>query len=147
MHIMKFEIIATLVYSISAISVTYNTIYDQGSTPISQLACYKEGAGLVPDFPYPEGDTLSSISPRIMGFDAIDGPDSLSCGSCWVLVYEGEAQPFLAVDRAKSGIALSLEGMDSLTGGKAEGLGRIEVNATQVSLLSCGLYVPPGSEL
>lgn len=62
-------------------------------------------------------------------------------------MYGDEARPFLAVDRAKSGIVLSLEGMNSLTGGKAEALGRIEVNATRVSLLSCGLYIPPGNEL
>ncbi|SPJ91496.1 related to Protein SnodProt1 [Fusarium torulosum] len=136
-----------LLSSTSAISVTFNTTYDEGLTPISQLACYREDASIIPDFGYPEGDILSSISPRIMGLDTIRGPGSSACGSCWVLVYGDEARPFLAVDRAKSGITVSLEGMNSLTGGKAQTLSHIDVKATQVSLLSCGLYIPPNNEL
>ncbi|KAF4967260.1 hypothetical protein FSARC_5172 [Fusarium sarcochroum] len=124
------------------ILATYSTVYDETSTPISKLSCYREDGSLVPDFGYPEGNTLSSISPRIMGIDTINGPDSSACGSCWMIEYENESRPYLAVDGAKSGIALSLEGMNSLTGGKAEELGTIEVKAKRVSLLNCGLYNP-----
>jgi hypothetical protein len=131
--------IATLFCSTSAVSVTYNRTYDGGSTPISQLACYKDGIGMIPDYINPEGKTISSFSPRIMGAEKIIGPDSSSCGSCIMLEYEDRARPFLAVTDAKSGIELSLEGMNALTGGRAEALGRIDATATRVALLNCGL--------
>ncbi|KPM41721.1 hypothetical protein AK830_g4817 [Neonectria ditissima] len=57
-HIIRLASIAALLSSTSAISVTYSTLYDEGSTPISRLACYKEGASIMPDFGYPEGGDL-----------------------------------------------------------------------------------------
>ncbi len=126
--------------------VTYDTTYDEDSTPLSQLACNKEGSGIMPD--YLEGDTIGRTPPRIMGIDKIDGSESTLCGSCWMLVFEDEARAFLAVDSApKPGIIISLEGMNALTGGRAKELGKIEVDATQVDLLNCGLYNPPNPEL
>ncbi|RGP70217.1 eliciting plant response [Fusarium sporotrichioides] len=120
-------------------AVTYNRTYDEGSTPISQLACYKDGIGMVPDYINPEGKRIYSFSPRIMGVDKIIGPDSTSCGSCIMLEYKDRARAFLAVTGAESGIELSLEGMNALTDGKAKALGHIDVTATRVALLNCGL--------
>ncbi|XEV04547.1 hypothetical protein FSHL1_009834 [Fusarium sambucinum] len=136
--------VATLFSSTSAVSVTYNRTYDRGSTPISELACYKDGIGMVPHYTNPEGNTISSFAPRIMGTIDVIGSDSLLCGSCMMLDYGGEARPFLVVTGSESGIQLSLEGMNALTGGKAEALGSIEVTGRRVALLNCGLVKGPG---
>ncbi|KAG8670806.1 hypothetical protein FPOAC1_004040 [Fusarium poae] len=143
----RLAILLTLVNIISAsdVTVTYNRTYDEGSTPIRNLACYKEGVGMVPQYINPEGETMSSFAPRIMGTKHVTGPDSLLCGSCIMLEYGKEARPFLVVTGAESGIHLSLEGMNALTGGKAEALGSIEVTARRVALLNCGLVSSMGS--
>ncbi|KAM0226708.1 hypothetical protein ACHAPO_012134, partial [Fusarium lateritium] len=74
-----------------------------------------------------------------MGTIDVIGSDSLLCGSCMMLDYGEEARPFLVVTGSESGIQLSLEGMNALTGGKAEALGSIEVTGRRVALLNCGL--------
>ncbi|KAH6991767.1 Cerato-platanin-domain-containing protein [Fusarium venenatum] len=136
--------VATLFSSTSAVLVTYNRTYDRGSTPISQLACYKDGIGMVPHYTNPEGKTISSFAPRIIGTKDVAGPDSSLCGSCMMLDYGEKARPFLVVTGAESGIQLSLEGMNALTGGRAEALGHIEVSTRRVALLNCGLVKSPG---
>ena len=45
----------------------------------------------------------------------------------------------LAVDHADSGFNVAKAAMNSLTGGQAEKLGRIDVTATQVAASKCGL--------
>ncbi|KAM5359903.1 hypothetical protein ACJZ2D_014106 [Fusarium nematophilum] len=144
MHISKLTSLATLPSSILAISVTYSNNYN-GSFPVNQLACWKEGVGLMPG--YDGWKTVGNIPPRVMAFDTVEEPDSPSCASCWELVYGQESRAFLVVDRAETGIILSLEGMNSLTGDKAEELGRVDVNATQVDMINCGIWDPPSEEL
>ncbi|CAM1508375.1 Fc.00g052230.m01.CDS01 [Cosmosporella sp. VM-42] len=145
MHVSGFLSTASLLASASAtISLTYNTVYDNHSRPLSELACWKKDIKAV--LPGYEWEVLGNI-PRIMAIDTITGPDSPSCATCWILECGEIARPALALDSADSGILLSLEGMNSLTGGRAEKLGRIDANYTQVALINCGIAEDPVEEL
>ncbi|KFY91516.1 hypothetical protein V500_04639 [Pseudogymnoascus sp. VKM F-4518 (FW-2643)] len=127
------------------VSLTYNAIYDKDSRPLSEVACWNKETGSIPD--YFEWKTQGNIPPRVLAMDTITNPTSTGCLSCWQLEYDGRARPFLCIDGADSGFVVSLEGMNSLTNGKAVKLNRIDVNATKVDLGNCGLYDPPLKEL
>lgn len=129
---------------LTCVTVTYNIIYDDAKRPLSKVACWNEEFGLKPG--YNEWQTQGNI-PRILAMDTITGPKSAACVTCWIIEYEDRARPFLAIDGAGSGFVLSLEGMNTLTNGKAEKLGRIDANATQVDMLNCGFGDPPYDEL
>lgn len=104
---------------------------------------WNEELGLKPG--YNEWQTQGYI-PRILAIDTITGPESAACVIFWIIEYEDRARPFLAIDGAGSGFVLSLEGMNALTNGKAEKLGRIDANATQVYRLNCSFGDPPYDE-
>ncbi|KAH6986051.1 SnodProt1 [Ilyonectria sp. MPI-CAGE-AT-0026] len=144
MHFSSLFSTATLLAPTLAVSVTYNVIYDDAKRPLSKVACWNEEFGLKPG--YNEWQAQGNI-PRILAMDTITGPESAACVTCWIIEYEDRARPFLAIDGAGSGIVLSLEGMNTLTNGKAEKLGRIDANATQVDMLNCGFGDPPYDEL
>ena len=118
------------------IIVTYNTAYNNKTSVFRELACWNKDTNTVlPGYDY--------IPFGIMGIDTITGPDSPLCATCWILEYGGNARPVLAVDSAKSGVVLSLEGMNSLTGGQAEKLGRVDADYLQVAPINCGLSDGP----
>lgn len=131
--------------SLTPITVTYDPIYDELSRPLSEMACWDKDTGLGDD----HGKHIQANVPcsMIIAIDTISSPKSAGCMSCWILEYEDRARPFLALDHADSGFVVSLGGMNSLTAGKAERLGRIDANATEVELLNCGLHNPPEREL
>ena len=91
---------------------------------------------------------LGDITPTVAGFDRINGPESKLCGTCWSLVYGDASRSVLVLDgpRGGPGFVTSFTLMDSLTGGKAEELGRVNVTAFQVELLDCGIATEPTEE-
>ncbi|EGN96314.1 hypothetical protein SERLA73DRAFT_162168 [Serpula lacrymans var. lacrymans S7.3] len=143
---MFMSVIATLVAFVipaltqDTVSVSYDTVYDNGFTSLSTVACSGGVYGLdtkgyttfssLPDFPY------------IGGAPNITGGDSPSCGTCWELNYSAgsinETIYVTAVDAGQDGFNLSLEAMNALTNNLAQQLGRISATATQVSNSSCG---------
>ncbi|KAH7148640.1 Cerato-platanin [Dactylonectria macrodidyma] len=127
-----------------AVSVTFNPKYDDIKRPLTEVACWNNETGLIPGYNW---ENQGNVPPRIIAMDTITGPTSTACVTCWILEYGDRARPFLAIDGAESGFVLSLEGMNSLTNGKAKKLGHIEANATQVDMLNCGIYDPPSEEL
>lgn len=74
-----------------------------------------------------------------IGIDAIHGFSSAQCFSCWRLDYGGKHISLFAIDSADSGFVLSLNAMQSLTGGQARELVRIDAKVTQVDVENCGI--------
>ncbi|EXM14987.1 Cerato-platanin [Fusarium oxysporum f. sp. vasinfectum] len=138
MFVSKSAIVGLLLPSASAVSLTYSKLYDDNSTPVSQLACYKNG--LIMDG-QPEWQTIGDIPHSITGLEQVDGPDSPLCGSCWVLTYGETSRPVLILDSAKEGFISTLDALNWLTGNKGEELGKVEVKATKVDRTNYGF--PP----
>lgn len=65
--------------------------------------------------------------------------NTLKCGSCWKLTYEGNSVNIIAVDSGIGGFNLAFAAMDELTGGNAEFLGRVEAEAVEVDRSVCGM--------
>jgi hypothetical protein len=123
-----------------ATSVTYDTMYDNGSQSLNAVACSNGENGLetqgfttfksLPSFPY------------IGGASAVAGWNSPNCGTCWKLTYtnsEGKKKSInvLAVDHAGTGFNIALKAMNDLTSGQAKQLGRVNVVSEQVAASNC----------
>jgi len=121
-------------------TVTYDTEYDNASTPLSALACAQSftepggfhgvdyvDLGSLPDFPFLGGSSV------VAGFDMTN------CVSCWVLKYEGANVTVLVVDTAQNGFAISEEAMNVLTDGQAADVGSITAETMRVDVSQCGL--------
>lgn len=67
------------------------------------------------------------------------GWNSPNCGTCWQLSYQGVTINVLAIDYAAAGFNIALEAMNKLTNGNAVQLGKVQVNAQQVTSSVCGL--------
>ena len=80
--------------------------------------------------------TFSSLPtfPNIGGAPEVTGFDSPNCGTCWNLTFTptGQTITVTAIDVATAGVNIALEAMNTLTGGRAVDLGR--VNATVVEV-------------
>ncbi|CDO71857.1 hypothetical protein BN946_scf184940.g4 [Trametes cinnabarina] len=130
-------ILALLIPSALGVTVSYDQTYDNSSGSLSTVACSDGSNGLLT-----KGySTLGSLPhfPNIGGAAAIAGWNSAQCGTCWKLTYNGKSINVLAIDHAQSGFNIALEAMNTLTGGQAVQLGRIDATATQVAASQCGL--------
>ncbi|KAI1039599.1 hypothetical protein LB505_009572 [Fusarium chuoi] len=144
MHISKLATIAACVSFSTAITVTYSGFYDDNTASVAELACWKGGRIV-------EGQDwakLGEVTYQIAGYDGVDGPESPLCGSCWSLSYGATSRSVLVLNSAQagSGFETSLTVMNSLTGGKAEQLGRVNITAHQTELLDCGVATDPTEE-
>ncbi|KAI6754016.1 hypothetical protein HG530_013192 [Fusarium avenaceum] len=141
MYISRFAGIACLLSSTSAnivTTITYNGIFEDDKTSVKEFACWngKEGS-LIEDQRW---ESLEDLAFPLAGYEGVDGPDSPLCGTCWIVEYEGRNRPMIIIDSAKSGLTTGFKTMDSLTGGKAANLGRVNVTAIQSPVLSdCGI--------
>ncbi|KAI9053712.1 hypothetical protein LZ554_002663 [Drepanopeziza brunnea f. sp. 'monogermtubi'] len=120
----------------SAITVSYDTGYDDGSRSLSAVSCSDGTNGLMNRFP--AQSNLPSF-PRIGGASVIEGWNSANCGTCWRLTYQGNQVDVLAIDRANAGFNIALDAMNKLTGGQAAALGRIDAQYQQLPASACGL--------
>ncbi|KAH7912527.1 Cerato-platanin-domain-containing protein [Hygrophoropsis aurantiaca] len=147
---MKFTAIISLAaFAIPALAVTqytvsYDPIYDVGSTSLDQVACSNGANGLESDG-YTNFKSIPSF-PYIGGAPQIAGWNSKYCGSCWKLAYtvKGKTTSINVTaldtgDQDLEGFNISLEAMNALTGGKAKDLGRVSITATQVDGGACKL--------
>lgn len=118
--------------------VSYDTGYDNGSRPLTEIACSDGDNGLISRYHW---QTQSQIPrfPYIGGAQAVSGWNSPSCGTCWKLEYKGRSVTILAVDRAVTGFNIGLHALNDLTGGRGVEVGRIDAQATQVDVKECGL--------
>jgi hypothetical protein len=127
----------TLLSVASAITVSYDNGYDDGSRSLTAVACSDGPNGLITKG-YTTQSSLPSF-PRIGGAFAIAGWNSASCGTCWSLTYSGNTINVLAIDYAGEGFNIAQEAMDLLTGGQAVALGRVDAAYVQVDASVCGL--------
>ncbi|KAM0248843.1 hypothetical protein ACHAQJ_009275 [Trichoderma viride] len=129
--------VAAIAGSVSAetVSATFNTLYDNPSRTLSEVACWKKDNGFKPNLDW----KLQKDAVEFIGIPAIKGPSSAKCFSCWELDYGDKHISLLAIDGTDSGFVLSLSAMQSLTDGQALELVRIDVQATEVNISKCGM--------
>ncbi|KAF2219204.1 epl1 protein [Elsinoe ampelina] len=122
----------------SAITVSYDTGYDDAGRSLTALACSDGANGLITRYGWQTQGQIAHF-PLIGGADVIAGWNSGSCGTCWQLSYNGNTVNVLAVDSSQAGFNIGLQALNALTNGQAEQLGRIDAGAVQVGLDQCGL--------
>ncbi|APA15997.1 hypothetical protein SS1G_10096 [Sclerotinia sclerotiorum 1980 UF-70] len=137
---MQFPTIATLLTmatSALAITVSYDTGYDDASRSLDVVSCSDGSNGLIRKGFSTQG-SLPNF-PNIGGASTIGGWNSASCGSCYQLSYAGRSINVLAIDHAAAGFNIGQRAMDTLTGGQAVALGRIDASYVQLDPSACGL--------
>jgi len=149
LNIMKFTSLAAAIVAlalpaltVATTTVSYDEIYDSGSTSLNAVAC-SNGANGLETKGYTTFDSLPNF-PYIGGAQAVAGWNSPNCGTCWKLTYtnsKGKKKSIdvLAVDHTAEGFNIALEAMNDLTGGLAKELGRVDVTSKQVSASNCGM--------
>ncbi|KAH9886031.1 Asp f 13-like protein [Cubamyces lactineus] len=120
-----------------AVRVAYDELYDNASQDLEALTCADGPNGLEP-LGYTTLGSLPSF-PNVAGAAAVTGFNSPYCGTCWQLTYNGKSINVLAVDRAGDGFVLSLEALNTLTGGQGLALDVIDAEVQQVQKSQCGL--------
>ncbi|TLS26068.1 hypothetical protein PpBr36_07820 [Pyricularia pennisetigena] len=129
--------IFTLAAAAQAVSVSFDTGFDDGSRSLTSVSCSDGANGLISKYGWQTQGQIRNF-PYIGGAEAVGGWNSPNCGTCWQLTYNGKSINVLAIDRA-SGFNIGLAAMNDLTNGQAVGLGRVEAQAQQVALSACGL--------
>lgn len=128
----------SLAAAASAISVSYDTGYDDPNRALTSLSCSDGANGLITRYGWQIQSQVADF-PYIGGADVIAGWNDVDCGTCWQLSYNGRSINVLAVDHTATGFNLAQAAMDDLTNGQAVALGRIDATATQVAVSACGL--------
>ncbi|CAN9353088.1 unnamed protein product [Alternaria alternata] len=121
-----------------AITVSYDTGYDDGSRSLTALACSDGANGLITKYNWQTQANVAGF-PRIGGYMGVAGWNSPQCGTCYGVTYNGKTVYVLAVDHAAQGFNLAKAAMDELTNGQAAALGRIDAQYAQVATSNCGL--------
>ncbi|EPT06122.1 hypothetical protein FOMPIDRAFT_1026956 [Fomitopsis schrenkii] len=137
-------LLASGVFAQETVTVSYDTTYDNSGQSLLTVACSDGPTGLDP--PYSTFGDLPDF-PYIGGAAAVSGWGSSNCGTCWQLHKLSWTSPrgvdytvnVLAIDRATEGFNIAHEAMNTLTGGQAYFLGRINATATQVDAAACGM--------
>lgn len=122
--------------------VSYDTIYDKGSTSLDSVAC-SDGSNGVENRGYKIFSDLPTF-PYIGGAPSITGYNSPACGSCYRLSYttldgnKSAVITYLAIDAAND-YNLSWMAMNNLTFGQAKHLGTVDAVITNLDPSACGL--------
>lgn len=125
-----------------AVTLAYDTVYDNASGSLATVACSDGANGLLT-----RGfTTFGSLPkfPHIGAAAAVEGWNSKNCGTCWKLTYTNAAKVtrsinVLAIDHAGAGFNVALAAMNELTGGQGTQLGRIDVTSAPAAASACGL--------
>lgn len=122
----------------SAISVSYDTGYDDASRSLTAVSCSDGANGLMTRFGWQTQGEVAGF-PSIGGYSGVEGWNSAQCGTCYGVTYNGKTIYVLAVDHAGDGFNLAKGAMDVLTNNQAEALGRVDAVYAQVDVSNCGL--------
>ncbi|EAU81968.1 snodprot1 [Coprinopsis cinerea okayama7 len=122
-------------------TASYDAAYGNADQSLASVSCSNGDNGLLTRG-FTTFGSLPSF-PNIGGSFAVTGWNSPACGSCWQLAYTHNGTTttvnVTAVDVALGSFNLAPEALDTLTGGRAVELGRVDVVATQIPASSCGL--------
>lgn len=124
-------------------SVSYDTIYDTSSLSTLSLSCSDGVNGLYNKYP-----TLGDVPgfPNVGATTEVAGWNSPNCGGCYKIYYAGVTLYVTAVDRATASsggaaFVLSKAAMNTLTGGNAEFLGRVNASYIPADKSLCVVHV------
>ncbi|KAF1834892.1 Cerato-platanin-domain-containing protein [Decorospora gaudefroyi] len=117
----------------SAITVSYDTGYDDASRPLTSLACSDGPNGLITRYGWKTQGAITGY-PYIGGYMGVEGWNSAQCGTCYGVTFKGKTVYVLAVDYTRDGFNLAKAAMDELTGNQAEFLGRVEASYAKVGV-------------
>ncbi|KAL3474991.1 Cerato-platanin-domain-containing protein [Aspergillus californicus] len=123
-------------------TLSYDPKYDVGASSLATTACSDGDYGLLTEG-YTTFDSLPSF-PRIGGVPTVAGWGSAKCGSCYQVTYTsatGASNSIFvtAVDSGSGGFNVGVQAMNTLTGNRAEELGRVDVTWLEVDRENCGL--------
>ncbi|CAJ2504291.1 Uu.00g116850.m01.CDS01 [Anthostomella pinea] len=123
-----------------AITVAYDTGYDDASRAMTVVSCSDGANGLITRYGWTTQGAIPKF-PYIGAAEAVAGWNSAQCGTCWKLTYPttGISINVLAIDHAAAGFNIALDAMNALTNGQATQLGRVDMTAVQVDVSNCGL--------
>ncbi|RPD55670.1 Cerato-platanin [Lentinus tigrinus ALCF2SS1-7] len=138
---MKFVALATTLLAIPCafaqtstnVSVSFDQTYDNPGGSLTTVACSNGPNGLIS-----KGFTnFTSLPgfPNIGGSFAVEGFNSVNCGTCWALTFNGTTINVLAIDVAPRGFNIALAAMNKLTNNQGEFLGRVNATARMVGQL------------
>jgi len=122
----------------TATTASYDVTYDTASLSTLSIAC-SDGTNGLNSKGY---ETLGSVPgfSLVGAIETIAGWNSPNCGKCYQVTYTatGASIYMTAVDRATSGIVLSLAALDVLTGNNGKALGRVDVTYVETAATNCG---------
>ena len=122
----------------SAITVSYDTGYDDRGKSLATVACSDGQNGLMTKYGWSTVGNIPSY-PYVGGYQGVSGWNSPQCGTCYGVTYNGRTIYVLAIDFVGQGFNIAKAAMNDLTNGQAEKLGRINAAYTQVPLSNCKL--------
>ena len=136
-----FAFFVILLTSVSALTASYDTAYDDPKRSLSSVSCSDGPNGLLTR----NFTTLGSLPkyPYVGGAPAVTGWNSPGCGTCWTITYTNADKTaksinLLAIDHS-SNYNMPTAAMNELTDGQATFLGRVPVTDTEVPASVCGL--------
>ena len=127
----------SLLPSALSLQITFDPVYDNANQSLTTVECSTGSNGLIT-----KGFTnFSSLPtfPFIGGAQAVEAFNSVNCGSCWNLTFNGTSVTVTAIDKAGSGFNIGLTAMNNLTHGQAENVGVVQATVQQLNASECGL--------
>lgn len=118
------------------VDVAYDNVYDNKEQSTSTLACSNGNNGLLTKG-YSTIGALPTF-PNVGGAPTIEGWNSVNCGACYGITYNGKTIYVIGVDKSIGRFVLSQEALDTLTGGQAVGLGHVSATYAPAPQQSCG---------
>ncbi|KAJ7650370.1 Cerato-platanin [Roridomyces roridus] len=140
-----FLALSPLAVRVLADTVAFDQTYDVGSNSLNIVSCSNGDNGLEV-FGFTDFASLPGF-PLIGAAGAIEGFNSVNCGTCWELTFvnsKGTSKSIniLGIDHAGAGtFNIALEAMNTLTNIQAVQLGRVNVTSKQVAASVCGLNI------
>ncbi|KAH6891426.1 eliciting plant response-like protein [Thelonectria olida] len=131
--------IFTIASAASAATISYDTGYDDRTRSLTSVSCSDGANGLMTKHPSWKVQGDIPRFPYVGGSADVAGWNSPNCGLCYKITYNGRSINLLAIDHAASGINMSLDAMNALTGGQAVKLGRVVATVQRVAASNCGL--------
>ena len=118
------------------IKVTYDNAYDDPGRDLDTVSCSNGENGLKT-----KGYTnIGSLpTPFVGGSPTVEGWNSVNCGKCYSLSWNGTSVNVLAIDKAIGLFNVAQSALDALTNGHAVEFGSVDATYTEVDPSECGM--------